>query len=251
VYLRPWEALIGPEHVVRGPLLVVAPHPDDEVIGCGGIMAAHLDAGRAVRALVLTDGRAGDPRGLETGAAYAELRRTEAREAARRIGGADVRFLTHPDGGLAASPGAVDDLAREIADFAPFTLCFPSPYEIHPDHRAASLHVRAALARLAAPPAALFAFEIGGFMPANCLLNVSGFAARKADAIRAYASQLAHMDIPAKVAALNRARTVNVADAAVTDCEAYCRIDPARLDAYFDAAEAAVRVVDGMGPLLG
>jgi LmbE family N-acetylglucosaminyl deacetylase len=74
------------------------------------------------------------------------------------------------------------------------------------------------------------------------------FAERKADAIRAYASQLAHMDIPAKVAALNHARTVNVADPGVRACEAYCRVTPEGFADYLAAAEAAIRVVDRMGP---
>src|SRR5438046_7255856 len=37
-------------------LLVLAPHPDDEVIGCGGLVAQHLAEGRSVRVVVATDG---------------------------------------------------------------------------------------------------------------------------------------------------------------------------------------------------
>src|SRR5438132_8706173 len=44
-------------------LLVLAPHPDDEVIGCGGLIARHLLAGRRVRVVVVTDGaEAGAPK---------------------------------------------------------------------------------------------------------------------------------------------------------------------------------------------
>ena len=89
-YLRPWEPLVGPEHVVKGDLLVLAPHPDDEVIGCGGLIAAHRALGSAVYVVVMTDGGKGDPTGAAAGASYSELRRNEAREAARRIGGAEI-----------------------------------------------------------------------------------------------------------------------------------------------------------------
>ena len=42
-------------------LLVLAPHPDDEVIGCGGVAAQHLREGRSVRVVIATDGaQAGD-----------------------------------------------------------------------------------------------------------------------------------------------------------------------------------------------
>lgn len=249
-YLRPWEPLVGPEHVVKGDLLVLAPHPDDEVIGCGGLIAAHRALGSAVYVVVMTDGGKGDPTGAAAGASYSELRRNEAREAARRIGGAEIEFLLHPDGALAASAGAVDDLVRILDARRPATIAFPSPFEIHPDHRATALHLAAALPAVGVRPE-LLAYEIGGFMPANLLLDVTRFAERKADAIRAYASQLAHMDIPAKVGALNLARTVNIADAGVTACEAYCRVRPERMAAYMAAAETTVRLVDGMGPFTG
>jgi LmbE family N-acetylglucosaminyl deacetylase len=245
-YLRPWEPLLGPEHLVRGPLLVLAPHPDDEVIGCGGLMAMHLDAGRPVRTVVMTDGGLGDPGGRLGGEAYRALRKDEAREAARRIGGAETTFLDHPDFALAAAVGAVDDLVREIAAFAPTTLAFPSPFELHPDHRATALHLRAALRRVAPPPR-LLAYEIGGFQPSNLLLNVMPFADRKAHAIEAYASQLPYQDIVGKVRALNRARTVNIDDRAMEAVEGYCLVDPARIGDYFDAAETLVRLVDAMG----
>ena len=249
-YLRPWEPLVGPEHVVKGDLLVLAPHPDDEVIGCGGLIAAHRELGHAVSVVVMTDGGKGDPTGGFGGASYSDLRRGEAREAARRIGGAEIEFLRHPDGGLAASADAVEDLLRILDARRPATVAFPSPFEVHPDHRATALHLASAWPRLAARPA-LLAYEIGGFMPANLLLDVTRFAERKADAIRAYSSQLAHMDIPAKVGALNLARTVNIADAGVKACEAYCLVRSDRLAAYMAAAEATVRLVDGMGPFAG
>jgi LmbE family N-acetylglucosaminyl deacetylase len=44
-------------------VLVVAPHPDDEVLGCGGMIAWHAARGDAVAVLELTDGAGGDPKG--------------------------------------------------------------------------------------------------------------------------------------------------------------------------------------------
>jgi N-acetylglucosamine malate deacetylase 1 len=244
VILRPWEALLGPEHFVKGRLLVVAPHPDDESIGCGGLIAAHAEAGAKTRVVVMTDGGEGDPTGRHSGEGYSKLRRAETEEAARRLGGAEVVFLDHRDGALKDAASAKDDLLREIVAFEPSTVAFPSPFEIHQDHRAAAYFAKAAILEATPPPGRLLAYEIGGFMPANALLHMSAFAARKDAAIGAYASQLAHMDIQKKVAALNHARTVNVADRAVVACEAYCRLDRSRLEAYFAAAEAVLKIVD-------
>ena len=51
------------------PALVVAPHPDDESLGCGGLLARLGDAGVDVRAILVTDGAASHPRSTRYDAA--------------------------------------------------------------------------------------------------------------------------------------------------------------------------------------
>src|SRR5436190_24069407 len=77
-------------------LLVLAPHPDDEVIGCGGLVALHLREGRKVRVVVATDGgQAGD----------AATRQRESRAALASLGDAEIEFLNFPDRHLAEGGG--------------------------------------------------------------------------------------------------------------------------------------------------
>ena len=93
-------------------LLVIAPHPDDEVLGAGGLMQRVHATGGAVRVVYLTDGE-GYPEGvMETDhtlkptvkdyLGYGKQRRREARNALVRLGLADAfqTFLGYPDGGL-------------------------------------------------------------------------------------------------------------------------------------------------------
>jgi LmbE family N-acetylglucosaminyl deacetylase len=93
-------------------LLVIAPHPDDEVLGAGGLMQRVHATGGVVRVVYLTDGD-GYPEGVkqedrvETPTAndylgYGKRRRREARAALIRLGLADAfqTFLGFPDGGL-------------------------------------------------------------------------------------------------------------------------------------------------------
>src|SRR5256885_127055 len=69
-------------------LLVLAPHPDDEVIGCGGLVALHLREGRPVHVVVCTDGaQAGD----------GAQREAESRTALAMLGDATIEFLRFPD----------------------------------------------------------------------------------------------------------------------------------------------------------
>ena len=110
-------------HVVKPPppvldvpeatrLLVIAPHPDDEVLGAGGLMQRVHATGGAVRVVYLTDGD-GYPEGVrqedhvEAPTAkdylgYGKQRRHEAHAALVRLGLADAfqTFLGFPDGGL-------------------------------------------------------------------------------------------------------------------------------------------------------
>ena len=67
----------------RGRVLLLAPHADDDVIGCGGTVCKHVDQGDPVRVLIAYDGLRGDPdRRFEPGE-YLEMRRREARQAGK------------------------------------------------------------------------------------------------------------------------------------------------------------------------
>jgi LmbE family N-acetylglucosaminyl deacetylase len=94
-------------------LLVVAPHPDDETIGAGGLIQQVRDAGGAVRIVYLTDGE-GYPDGVRASEHrikpdpfnyrdYGKRRQHEAREALRTLGVDDkdaLTFLGFPNNGL-------------------------------------------------------------------------------------------------------------------------------------------------------
>src|SRR5688572_8634966 len=84
------EAIPYEPAALRGErLLVLAPHPDDEVIGCGGLLAQHLQERRSVRIVVATDGAAGGA---------TQEREDETRRGLEVIGGdADLHFLGLPD----------------------------------------------------------------------------------------------------------------------------------------------------------
>ncbi len=93
-------------------LLVIAPHPDDEVLAAGGLMQRVHATGGAVRVVYLTDGE-GYPEGVREEdhvqtptpkdyLGYGKQRRREARAALVRLGLADAfqTFLGFPDSGL-------------------------------------------------------------------------------------------------------------------------------------------------------
>lgn len=94
--LRRWSAA-----ELRAPALVLAPHPDDETLGCGATIAAKCAAGARVQIVFMTDGANSHPH-LMPPSQLRALRRTEGLAAATELGVAacDVHFLDLPDGQL-------------------------------------------------------------------------------------------------------------------------------------------------------
>ncbi|NWK98776.1 PIG-L domain-containing protein [Sphingobium lactosutens] len=115
-----------------GVTLVIAPHPDDEVLGCGGVMARLADAGRDVHVAIVTRGRA--PRYSQEGA---DRVRHEALAAHELLGVARTHFLDQPAAELDQVPhadlnGAMGQLFEEVK---PDTVFLPFLGDIHLDHQ--------------------------------------------------------------------------------------------------------------------
>jgi len=217
--LRRYPDLVDPSRLTGGPVLCVAPHPDDETAGCGGMLAFHARAGDPVTVAVLTDGARGSHR-RDRDEAYVRLRQAEAVAALAVLGLPRPEFLELPDGGLAAVADLRARLAALIRRTGARTVYAPSPFEIHPDHVAAAVAAVGAAAD-AAPDARVLLYEIGVPVPANVLVDITPVAELKFRALRSYASQLAANDFLAKSEGLNRYRTVNVDLPGVAFAEGY------------------------------
>jgi LmbE family N-acetylglucosaminyl deacetylase len=163
-------------------IAVVAPHPDDETIGCGRAMMQHLAAGDSVTVLVVTDG--GRSRG-----ASSQQRAGEARDAAAVLGGT-WHFGGFPEGSWDAG-GAAAWLQGHLTALSPRFLYAPSCIDYHPEHLRTALVVAGVLARLPVPPPQVRVYEIG--VPLTpMLVNViaaSSPASAKVHALSCYASQ--------------------------------------------------------------
>ena len=141
--------------------LVVAPHPDDEVIGAFGLIQALRRSGTRVRVVVVTDGGASHPSSAAwPRARLARQRRRESLWALRRLGltAAQVRFLALPDGALPQAAGAARRrIGAEVRQLRGLDLIVgPTADDDHADHRV----VAAALAAAPAPGARRLAYSV-------------------------------------------------------------------------------------------
>jgi N-acetylglucosamine malate deacetylase 1 len=112
-------------------VVVVAPHMDDEVLGCGGVMARHADEGAEVHVVIAT-------RGIPE-LFLAELvarGRAELAAAHRVLGVSGVQFLDFPAPRLDTVPRheLADALARVFRELQPSVLYLPHHGDIHADH---------------------------------------------------------------------------------------------------------------------
>lgn len=153
-----------------GAALVVVPHPDDEVIGCGGLLALLAEAGTALTVVLVSDGAQSHPRSRAWPAeARRALRVDEMRRSLEALGlrPSCLRPLRCPDGAVPAAgdePGfaeAAGALAAELARAAPQLVLAPWRRDPHRDHRAAHALTLAALeAWPSAPPPRLFEYPV-------------------------------------------------------------------------------------------
>jgi LmbE family N-acetylglucosaminyl deacetylase/GT2 family glycosyltransferase len=237
--MRPFALPGAPDGAPRR-VLVVAPHPDDEVLGCGGMLAWHARARVPVRVVIVSDGRAGDPGAREQD--IARKRIEESRAAGRELGVDDYRFLGFADGRVGDAPELAARLAAEIEEFDPDLVYGPSALELHPDHRATARGLVAALERGRERRVRLFGVNVQ--VTASVLFDVTPVYERKRAAIRCLASQLAYMDLLAKSEAADRARTVNVEDPRLEFAEGFAEVSSralARLERSMGAVVAEVQ----------
>lgn len=119
-----------------GPCLVLAPHADDESLGCGGTIAAKRSAGIRVVVAVVTDGSLSD-RDARHADVVAQVRRREALAACGVLGVSpdDVRFVGLPDGSLEGRHDElVECLNHLLAEVRPCEVLVCSWMDPHPDH---------------------------------------------------------------------------------------------------------------------
>jgi len=198
---------VDPDARFPGPLLLLVPHMDDCVLGCGGTLARLADAAR-VHVLYATDGkRSPEPllpwRDRVDTETLGRDRVAEARAALARLGVPEenVRFLGLPDGGLRR---VADVLARgveaAVERLRPRWLLAPFRFDRHPDHLALN-RAATALHRAGGPELVeYFVYQHSRLLPRGDVrryvrpgqlvrVEIDTVAERKAEALRAFRSQ--------------------------------------------------------------
>ena len=226
---------VAPATLTGGaPIVVLAPHPDDESLGCGALLA-HAFAHRGAHVICMTDGCASHPGSLDWPAArLSAKRRIELDIAVACLGGttANATWLGHPDGWLGAQDQTV--IALRIAAICRVLgarhLFATAEQDHHEDHKSTARIARQVSAIL--PRVTHFAYPVWSrhddpdlMARVSCHrpVSIDPYIARtvKRAAISSHATQLGHL---------------------VRDDPAGFVLDPAFIDMFVDTPEVYWRV---------
>jgi LmbE family N-acetylglucosaminyl deacetylase len=198
--------------------MVVAPHPDDDVIACGGSIAKHAQAGNQVTILYMTSGDAG---GIQYGKEELGLKReSEARQAASLLGVKNLSFLRIPDGYIEFNQENLINITSLIRRMKPHTIYIPHGRDGCRDHRITHELLCEACKRAAQPffpecgnqtwtVETILGYEVWTpIEDVSYTEDISSFINEKIAAIQEHHSQLEYYRYDEAVRGLNRYRGI-------------------------------------------
>lgn len=173
-------------------VLVLCPHPDDELIGCGGTLARLIAHGARVTVLHATDGS----EAASLWHAPPETRRTVRLDEARRVGElmgfASLLFWNEDNAAFVARDERVRELAELLGRLRPALVFTPFVTDIHPDHRVLSGMLARAILD-AAPALAdcrVLSYQVWSSLPATHVCDITEVAGLQERALLLYATAM-------------------------------------------------------------
>ncbi|MBM3524301.1 MAG: hypothetical protein FJX57_15205 [Alphaproteobacteria bacterium] len=214
-------------------ILVLAPHPDDEILGPGGTLIKCAADGRSITVLYFTSGKP------------AEVAETEARSVAAYVG-YQTKFLRFPLGAISLDDEALARSANAIREASPDCVFLPFLFDDHDDHRRVSELLRALVHRgmIAVDGVEVWGYQVYTALLPNVVVDITAVASRKAEAMRMFASQMRRRDWAHYVLGLNAFNSRFLKDSTAPKCAEAFFVVPAaeyvRLaDVYFEVPERA------------
>lgn len=173
---------------IRAPfgksMLVLAPHQDDETIGCGGALALQVASKHAAAIVMLHDGAGGCEELGMTREELMELRNEESRHAAAVIHLDPPVFLNYSD--LAQSmPEATESVRRILIEREVDAVFVPFVLDGHPDHRITNYILAGALAEIPRN-VRVFGYEVWGLCVPNVVVVIDDVIEEKLEMLSCF-----------------------------------------------------------------
>ncbi|MFA5888224.1 MAG: PIG-L family deacetylase [Candidatus Nanoarchaeia archaeon] len=209
-------------------VLIFAPHPDDDLIGCGGSIAKHVKQGNEVAIVYLTSGDAGSLKYAKK--QLAEIREKEAGNAAKIIGVKDLIFLKNPDGYLECNKENLVKIVDLIREKKPNIIYIPHKSDAHKDHMKTYELVAESIGRASSPlfqeckgepwsVDIVLCYEVWTpLQEISYIENIDEFIDLKIQALEQHKSQIQDMRYDEAVKGLNRYRGIMTGKGKYCEC---------------------------------
>lgn len=180
-------------------ILILAPHADDESIGCGGILLKYASQ---CDVIFLTDGRYGDIE-IEPNK-MVEIRKKEFETVMNKLHVNNFSLLGIEDTHLESNYQIFKNIEFNNYDY----ICVPNNLDQHPDHKAVTKHIKRAFKeKQINNQIKILMYEVWGTLPLpNFYTDISDIVENKKEIINMYYSQIKHVDYANKITALNEYR---------------------------------------------
>lgn len=209
-------------------VLIFAPHPDDDLIGCGGSIAKHVKQGNDVKVIYITSGDAGSLKHSKE--ELAKIREEEARKAAKILGVEDLVFLRNQDGYVEYNKKNLTDIVNIIREEKPGLVYIPHKNDAHTDHMKTHELVVESIGRASGPwfqeckgepwsVDTLLCYEVWTpLQEISYTEDITKFIGLKIKALEQHKSQIQDIPYDKAVKGLNRYRGVMTGNGEYCEC---------------------------------
>jgi LmbE family N-acetylglucosaminyl deacetylase len=189
---------------IRAPfgksMVVIAPHQDDEAIGCGGALALQVRSGNAASIIMLHDGADGSEGIGYKREALRDLRNEESRRAAAVAGVPPPVFLNHE--AMVDDESQISELGDLLIERKADAVFIPFPLDGHLDHRIANYILAGALRRISWN-VRVFGYEVWGLAIPNVILVIDDVIETKTEMLRCFTFANSALDYTNSTLGLN------------------------------------------------
>ncbi len=199
-------------------IMVFAPHPDDDILGCGGSIAKHSHQGHEIIIVYMTSGEAGSL--TYSCEELATLRENEARQASLLLKVNETIFLRNPDGYFEYKRDNIVKIVSLLRTKKPDIIYLPHQLDGNEDHRVTNKLVLDACRRSSGPwfqecqgipweVKTILAYEIWTpLQDVSYSEDITPFMEQKLSALRLHVSQLKDIQYDEAIKALNHYRGI-------------------------------------------
>ena len=185
-------------------VLVFAPHPDDDILGCGGTLSKLAKKANVCVVLVTDGSGAGElPSGTD------KVRQAEFESALALLGVTQVKFLNQPDGFFQPNERLREAIIETLKSFEPDWIFFPARFDYHRDHVLISEFIFNT-ASVISNRSTLIEYETSAPIQATHLVDITDVFGLKIEALQQHATALACGDYLRAISGLNAYRGLSL-----------------------------------------